>query len=60
MTVKEFKIWMIVNDYTPDTLARRLGITRKTISNYVSNERFPTTFELALIGLEQLANGGEQ
>lgn len=53
MTVKQFKIWLINNNYTQETLARRLGITTRTITNYITNERFPVVFTIALKGLEK-------
>lgn len=53
MTAKQFKIWLIVNDYTQETLAEKLNITSRTIGNYVSNERFPFVFVLALVALER-------
>lgn len=53
MTVKEFKIWLITNNYTQTTLAKRLGLSPNTITNYVTNERFPIVFVLALKGLEE-------
>lgn len=53
MTVKQFKIWLINNDHTQETLAKKLNITPRTISNYVSNERFPFIFVLALVALER-------
>lgn len=51
MTVKDFKIWCIQNDYTQKSLAKRLKITNKTVSNYVVNGRFPEVFQLALQAL---------
>lgn len=51
MTNKEFKIWLLTNDYTQSTLAEKLGITTRTISNYISNG-FPKMFLLALKALE--------
>ena len=47
MTTKDFKIWLITNDYTIKTLSVALGITEKTIYNYQST-RFPKLFKLAL------------
>ena len=52
MTVKQFKIWLINNNHTQKTLAEKLGVTERTITNYVTNGRFPTVFVLALKGLE--------
>jgi DNA-binding CsgD family transcriptional regulator len=52
MTVKEFKIWLINNDHTHKTLSEKLGITERTISNYVAAGRFPVVFTTALKGLE--------
>ena len=52
MTKKQFKIWLIQHDYTLDSLAAELSITRRTIDNYQASERFPRVFELALKALE--------
>lgn len=53
MTVKEFKMWLIKNDHDYNSLSKRLGITSRTIQNYVSNERFPFMFVLALVVIER-------
>ncbi len=53
MTKKEFKIWLVTHDYTQKSLADTLKITDRTISNYVSNDRFPRIFVLALNSLSQ-------
>lgn len=53
MTVKQFKIWLINNNHTQKTLAEKLGVTERTITNYVTNGRFPAVFVLALKGLEK-------
>lgn len=53
MTVKEFKIWLITNDYTQKSLASKLGMTERTIANYVARGVFPRVFIIALKGLEK-------
>ena len=53
MYKKDFKIWLITNDYTIKTLSETLGITEKTIYNYQAT-RFPRWFKLALKGLEKV------
>lgn len=53
MTVRDFKIWLVINDYTQRSLAERLGMTERTIANYVSSGRFPVVFQEALKGLEK-------
>lgn len=53
MTVHEFKIWLVTNGYTQKSLAKRLGITERTITNYVTAGRFPVVFQEALKGLEK-------
>lgn len=53
MDTKEFKIWLITNDYqNAKQLADELGIHSNTISNYCSANRFPKIFVLALRALE--------
>lgn len=52
MTVKEFKIWLIQNDYTIDALAEALGISTTTVYTYQRQGKFPRVFVLALKGLE--------
>lgn len=52
MTVKQFKIWLIQNDYTIDALAEALGISTTTIYTYQRQGKFPRVFVLALQGLE--------
>lgn len=52
MTVQEFKIWLVTNGYTQRSLAERLNISDRTISNYVSSGTFPTVFVMALKGIE--------
>lgn len=52
MTVKEFKIWLIQNDYTIDALADALNISTTTIYTYQRQGKFPRVFVLALQGLE--------
>ena len=56
MTVKQFKIWLVTNGYTQKSLAKKLKITERTITNYVSNERFPFVFVLALVAIERGLN----
>lgn len=56
MTVKQFKIWLVTNGYTQKSLAEKLGITERTISNYVNSERFPFTFVLSLVAIERDLN----
>ena len=53
MTVHEFKIWLVTNEYTQKSLAKRLGMTERTITNYVTAGRFPVVFREALKGLEK-------
>ena len=51
LTTKEFKVWLVMNDYTQSKLAKELQTTEHTISRYVSSGRFPRQFELSLIAL---------
>lgn len=51
MTTLDFKIWLVTNGYTQLSLAKQLGMTDRTISNYCTNGRFPIVFELALQSL---------
>lgn len=54
MTVQQFKIWLIQNGYTQESLAKALGLTSHTITGYNRNGgRYPTIFLLALKGLEK-------
>lgn len=53
MTVRDFKIWLVINGYTQKSLAERLGLTERTIANYVAAGRFPVVFQQALKGLEK-------
>lgn len=53
MTVHQFKIWLVTNGYTQKSLAKRLSMTERTITNYVTSERFPVVFVEALKGLEK-------
>ena len=53
LTTKEFRLWLVRNDYTQNSLAKKLGISANTITTYVKNERFPVVFILALSGLEK-------
>ncbi|CAM0106449.1 hypothetical protein VPH159E362A_0066 [Vibrio phage 159E36-2a] len=53
MTSKEFKIWLIRNNHTQKSIAETLNVTERTISNYVSNERFPFVFVLALVCVQK-------
>lgn len=53
MTKQDFKIWLIQNGYTQATLAKRLGITERTITLYNRHGRYPVLFQLALRGLEK-------
>ena len=52
MTKIDFKVWLAVNGYTQKSLAKRLKITPKTITNYSTSGVFPQVFILALKGLE--------
>lgn len=54
MTIKEFNVWLAVNDYNISTLAARLSMHRQTITNYKSNGFFPVLFITALRGLENV------
>ncbi len=56
MTVKQFKIWLVTNGYTQKSLADKLKITDRTVSNYVSVGRFPYIFVLALVAVERGLN----
>lgn len=47
-TRKDFRMWLLRNDYTQQTLADKLGISVTTISKYSCSERFPIVFKLAL------------
>lgn len=53
MTNKDFKLWLINNNYTQKTLAEKLHINAQTISGYNRNGRYPVLFQYALKGLEQ-------
>ena len=53
MTVREFKVWLVNNDYTQSALADKLNVSANTITTYVKNESFPVVFILALRGLEK-------
>lgn len=53
MSVADFKIWMIRNGYKQREVAKALGITSETITNYNNNGRYPVVFQLALKGLEK-------
>ena len=52
MTVKEFNIWLVSNELTQAQLAKKLGLTPHTITNYKKNSFFPVLFVYALAGLE--------
>ena len=56
MTVKQFKIWLVTNGYTQKSLAEKLKITERTVTNYVSTGRFPFVFVLALVAIERGLN----
>lgn len=56
MTVKEFKIWLIDNEFNQRSLAKKLGTTEQTISRYVRSERFPKMFIYSLKHLENNQN----
>lgn len=51
MNTLDFKIWLVTNGYTQTSLANKLNITDRTISNYCKNESFPIVFKLALQSL---------
>lgn len=51
MTQHEFKIWLAVNGYTQKSLAKRLGLTDRTVSTYATSGKFPIIFVEALKGL---------
>jgi DNA-binding XRE family transcriptional regulator len=53
MNKKEFKIWLIRNDYTVTSLAKAVGLSTRTIDNYNANGRYPKQFQMALKGLEK-------
>lgn len=53
MSTKEFKIWLINNDLNQKQLAKKIGVTSNTITNYVNADRFPTVFVWALKGIEK-------
>lgn len=53
MNKKQFKIWLIENDFNQITLSKKLGLTPTTIGNYVRADRFPVVFQLALKTLEK-------
>lgn len=53
MTSKEFKIWLIRNNHTQKSIAETLNVTERTIGNYVSSERFPFVFVLALVCVQK-------
>lgn len=55
MTVKQFNIWLITNNYNQSTLADKLEINRQTITAYKKIGRFPMLFILALRGLEHVS-----
>ena len=59
MTLKEFKLWLVKNDHTQKSLAKKLGISEQTISNYCKNERFPIVFALALLAISRGLNNGD-
>lgn len=52
MNTQDFKIWLIKNGYTQDSLAKKLGINKRTITVYNNNGRYPVIFQYALKGLE--------
>ena len=51
MTGKDLKIWMINNDFKQATLAKKLGVSLQTISNYCTSKP-PLAFKYTLAGLE--------
>lgn len=53
LTVKQFRTWLIANDYTQASLAEKLSISANTITTYVKNERFPLVFIYALDALSK-------
>lgn len=53
MTAMEFKVWLIKNNHTHKSLAKKLSITERTIGNYVSSGRFPFIFVLALVCIQK-------
>ena len=46
----------MTNGYTQKSLAGKLKITERTITNYVTSERFPFVFVLALVAIERGLN----
>lgn len=54
MSVADFKIWMIRNGYKQHEVAKALGITSETITNYNNNGRYPVMFQLAVERLSSL------
>ena len=51
LTKIEFKIWLVTNGYTQKSLAEKLGLTQKTIFNYIHLGNKPI-LGYALKGLE--------
>ena len=47
----DFKIWLVTNGYTQKSLAVKLGLTQKTIFNYIHTGNKPI-LAYALKGLE--------
>lgn len=52
MDKKQFRLWLIANDYNQKSLAHELDICEQTISNYVSRGKYPIVFIYALKYLE--------
>jgi len=50
MSNREFKIWMIENGYSQDSLAKKLEIHPQTITTY-NTKGYPVIFVLALKGI---------
>ena len=57
LTKKEFKIWLLQNNYTQKTLAKKLGLSDVTICTYNKNERYPKMFVMSLKYLEMMQGG---
>lgn len=52
MTVYQFKLWLLDNGYTQNSLAKKLGLSAQTITKYNNNGFYPVIFCYALRGLE--------
>lgn len=54
LTKKEFKIWLLQNNHTHESLSKILGVGSSTICTYNKNERYPIMFVMSLKYIEMM------